>query len=242
MRQPSAISVDANSSVAESHERTGTKRLLVAASLGTAIEHYDFFCYAFVAPIAFGTAFFPKMDMLAGTLAVYTTFAIGFAARPLGGLVFGHFGDRIGRKIVLLITLLLRGSASFLIGCLPTYARLNLLAPALLVMLRFVQGFAFGGEYMNAVTLMLEAAPAQRRSLFASPINASGPVGVIAASGLIAMLTGVFGNKAFEEWGWRLPFLLSIVMIALGTYVRSQVDKSTLFRQPRDGFKMAPWG
>lgn len=231
MRQPSAAPVDATSGSTGSQARGGTKRLLAAASLGTAIEHYDFFCYAFVAPIAFGETFFPKMDTLAGTLAVYTTFAIGFAARPLGGLVFGHFGDRIGRKIVLLMTLLLMGAASFLIGCLPTYASAGLWAPAMLVMLRFLQGFAFGGEYMNAVTLMLEGAPSQRRGLFASAINASGPVGVILASGLIAMLTGGFGKSAFQEWGWRVPFLLSIVMVVLGTYVRSQVDESTLFRQ-----------
>lgn len=206
-------------------------RLLAAASLGSAIEHYDFFCYAFIAPIAFGEAFFPKMDALAGTLAVYTTFAIGFAARPLGGLVFGHYGDRIGRKVVLMLTLLIMGIASFLIGCLPTYASAGLWAPVMLIVLRFVQGFAFGGEYMNAVTLTLEGAPAKRRGLFASAINASGPVGVIVASGLIAMMTGAFGTQAFQEWGWRVPFLLSIVMVAVGTYVRLQVDESTLFKQ-----------
>lgn len=207
------------------------RRLLMAASLGSAIEHYDFFCYAFIAPIAFGAAFFPKMDALAGTLAVYATFAVGFAARPLGGLVFGHFGDRIGRKVVLMATLLIMGIASFLIGCLPTYDSAGLWAPALLLVLRFAQGFAFGGEYMNAVTLTLEGAPQQRRGLFASWINASGPVGVIAASGLIAMLTGVFGNDAFQQWGWRLPFLLSLVLVAVGSYVRYHVDESTLFRQ-----------
>lgn len=206
-------------------------RLLAAASLGSAIEQYDFFCYAFIAPIAFSQAFFPKMDSLAGTLAVYTTFAIGFAARPLGGVVFGHYGDRIGRKVVLMLTLLIMGIASFLIGCLPTYASAGLWAPAMLVVLRFVQGFAFGGEYMNAVTLTLEGAPARRRGLFASAINASGPVGVIAASGIIAMLAGAFGADAFQEWGWRVPFLISIVMVAVGTYVRHQVDESHLFKQ-----------
>ncbi len=214
-------------------------RLLAAASLGSAIEHYDFFCYAFIAPIAFGEAFFPKMDALAGSLAVYTTFAIGFAARPLGGLVFGHYGDRIGRKVVLMLTLLIMGIASFLIGCLPTYASAGLWAPVMLIVLRFVQGFAFGGEYMNAVTLTLEGAPTKRRGLFASAINASGPVGVIAASGLIAMMTGAFGTQAFQEWGWRVPFLLSIVMVAVGTYVRLQVDESTLFKQLQARRKVA---
>ncbi|WP_347554397.1 MFS transporter [Robbsia sp. KACC 23696] len=239
MRQPPVAPVDVLSETAESRERVATKRLLVAASLGTAIEHYDFFCYAFVAPVVFGVAFFPRMDSLVGSLAVYTTFAIGFIARPFGGMVFGHFGDRVGRKFVLLLTLLLMGGASFLIGCLPTYASAGLWAPGLLVLLRFLQGFAFGGEYMNAVTLMLEGAPSDRRGLFASAINASGPAGIIAASGLIAMLSGAFGNQAFQEWGWRLPFLLSIVMVVIGTYVRSQVDESMLFRQLQASKKIA---
>jgi MFS transporter, MHS family, shikimate and dehydroshikimate transport protein len=207
------------------------RRLLFAASLGSVIEHYDFFCYAFIAPIAFGAAFFPKMDALAGTLAVYATFAVGFAARPLGGLVFGHYGDRVGRKVVLMLTLLIMGFASFLIGCLPSYASAGLWAPAMLVTLRFLQGFAFGGEYMNAVTLTLEGAPAGKRGLFASFVNASGPMGIIAASGLIALMTGAMGTSAFQDWGWRIPFLLSIVMVAIGTYVRSHVDESLLFRQ-----------
>lgn len=229
LASPAAVSSPAEPSTGSA--ASATRRLLAAASIGSAIEHYDFFCYAFIAPIAFGAAFFPKMDAFAGTLAVYTTFAIGFVARPLGGIVFGHYGDRIGRKVVLMLTLLLMGIASFLIGCLPTYASAGLWAPAMLVLLRFAQGFAFGGEYMNAVTLTLEGAPSGRRGLFASAINASGPAGIIAASGLIAMLTGVFGNEAFQAWGWRLPFLLSIVMVAVGTYVRHQVDESTLFRQ-----------
>lgn len=210
------------------------KRLLFAASLGSAIEHYDFFCYAFIAPIAFGAAFFPKMDALAGTLAVYATFAVGFAARPLGGLVFGHYGDRIGRKVVLMMTLLIMGVASFLIGCLPTYASVGLWAPAMLVTLRFFQGFAFGGEYMNAVALTLEGAPTGRRGLFASFVNASGPVGVILASGVIAAMTGALGTPAFQQWGWRVPFLLSIVMLAIGTYVRAHVDESVLFRAAKE--------
>lgn len=209
------------------------RRLLLAASIGAAIEHFDFFCYAFIAPIVFGEAFFPRMDALAGTLAVYTTFAVGFAARPLGGMVFGHYGDRIGRRKVLLVTLLTMGVASFLIGCLPTYATLGLWAPLMLVVLRFVQGFAFGGEYMNAVTLSLEGAPTGRRGFFASFINASGPLGIIAASGTIAALTGVFGTPAFAAWAWRLPFLFSIVLVAIGTSMRLRIDESALFQAAR---------
>jgi MHS family shikimate/dehydroshikimate transporter-like MFS transporter len=131
----------------------------------------------------------------------------------------------------LLLTLLLMGFASFMIGCLPSYASAGLWAPAMLVLLRFVQGFAFGGEYMNAVSLTLEGAPARRRGLFASFINASGPIGIILASGLIAMMTGALGKTAFQDWGWRVPFLLSLVMVGIGAYVRFQVDESHLFTQ-----------
>lgn len=233
--KPTSAVATANLQQPPASTASGTKgaraRLLAAASIGSAIEQYDFFCYAFIAPIAFEEAFFPKADPLTGALAVYTTFAIGFAARPLGGVVFGHYGDRIGRKVVLLLTLLIMGIASVLIGCLPTYASAGLWAPAMLVVLRFVQGFAFGGEYMNAVTLTLEGAPSQRRGLFASTINAAGPAGVIAASGAVALLTGVFGPHAFQDWGWRVPFLISIVMVAVGTYVRHRVDESVLFEQ-----------
>lgn len=243
MTRPSAnaaMTLDSSRTPAARDETNAArKRLLAAVSLGSMIEHYDFFCYAFIAPIAFGTAFFPKMDELAGTLAVYTTFAIGFAARPLGGVVFGHYGDRIGRKVVLLLTLLIMGVASFLIGCLPSYTSAGLWAPIMLVILRFFQGFAFGGEYMNAVTLAVEGAPTNRRGLFASAINASGPMGVIAASGAIALLTGVLGTAAFQDWGWRVPFLLSFVLVGMGLYVRFQVDESLLFKQLKERREVA---
>ena len=205
------------------------RRLVVASSLGSAIEHYDFFIYAFTAPVVFDRFFFPKMDPLASMLAVYATFAVGFVARPLGGMVFGHYGDRLGRKAMLTITFVVMGVASFLIGCLPGYDSIGFLAPLLLVVFRFVQGFAFGGEYMNAVSLTLENAPTARRGFFASWVNASGPVGVILASGFIALLGFVASPQAFAQWIWRLPFLVSLVLVVLGTYIRLQVDESTLF-------------
>ena len=206
------------------------RRLVVASSLGSAIEHYDFFIYAFTAPIVFDRFFFPKMDQLASMLAVYATFAVGFVARPLGGMVFGHYGDRLGRKAMLTVTFVLMGVASFLIGCLPGYDSIGLLAPVMLVVFRFVQGFAFGGEYMNAVSLTLENAPSARRGFFASWVNASGPVGVILASGFIALLGFVSSPQAFGQWVWRLPFLISLVLVVLGTYIRLQVDESMLFK------------
>jgi MFS transporter, MHS family, shikimate and dehydroshikimate transport protein len=210
------------------------RRLAIASSLGSAIEHYDFFVYAFTAPIVFDAFFFPKMDSVASTMAVYATFAVGFVARPLGGIVFGHYGDRLGRKAMLMITFLLMGIASFFIGCLPSYDSIGLLAPLALVVLRFVQGFAFGGEYMNAVSLTLENAPSRRRGFFASWINASGPVGVICASGLIALLGFVYSREEFAAWVWRVPFLLSLLLVLIGTYVRSHVDESMLFLAARE--------
>lgn len=206
------------------------RKLVVASSLGSVIEHYDFFIYAFTAPIVFGHVFFPKMDSLAGMLAVYGTFAVGFVARPLGGMVFGHYGDRLGRKAMLTITFALMGIVSFMIGCLPGYDSIGPAAPAALVILRFVQGFAFGGEYMNAVSLTLENAPHARRGFFASLINASGPIGVILASGFIALLGFAFSAQDFAQWVWRVPFLVSLVLVVLGTYIRLQVDESILFK------------
>lgn len=206
------------------------RKLVVASSLGSVIEHYDFFIYAFTAPIVFDRFFFPKMDSMASMLAVYATFAVGFIARPLGGMVFGHYGDRLGRKAMLTITFAMMGIASFLIGCLPSYDSIGLWAPIGLVTLRFVQGFAFGGEYMNAVALTLENAPSGKRGFFASWVNASGPIGVIAASGMIALLGTVVSPQDFAAWVWRLPFVISLVLVLLGSYIRLQVDESTLFK------------
>jgi MFS transporter, MHS family, shikimate and dehydroshikimate transport protein len=206
------------------------RRLVLASSLGSAIENYDFFIYAFTAPIVFDTVFFPKLNLIAGLIAVYATFAIGFVARPLGGMVFGHYGDRIGRKTVLTLTLLIMGVASALIGCLPSYMTIGFLAPVLLVSFRFLQGLAFGGEYMNAVTLNLEGAPPARRGFFASWVNASGPVGIILAAGLISLLTFCYSKDQFQSWVWRVPFLLSFVLVGIGTYIRLKVDESLLFK------------
>jgi MFS family permease len=148
-------------------------------------------------------------------------------------MVFGHYGDQLGRKAMLTITFVLMGVASFFIGCLPSYDSIGLLAPAALVALRFIQGFAFGGEYMNAVSLTLENAPSARRGFFASWVNASGPIGVILASGFIALLGYVSSPQDFVQWVWRIPFVLSLLLVVLGTYIRLQVDESILFKAVR---------
>ncbi len=219
-----------SATVADQKTTPAFRRLVLASSLGSAIEHYDFFIYAFTAPIVFDAVFFPRLNPITGLIAVYATFAIGFVARPLGGMIFGHYADRIGRKYILTLTLLTMGIASFLIGCLPSYLTIGKLAPLLLVSFRFLQGFAFGGEYMNAVTLNLESAPSTRRGFFASWVNASGPAGIIIAAGLISLLGYVYGKDEFQSWVWRIPFILSFVLVGIGVYIRLKVDEPLLFQ------------
>jgi len=207
----------------------GYRRLLIASSIGSAVEWYDFWCYALIAPLVFSASFFPKADPLVGSIAVFATFAIGFLARPIGGIFFGHFSDRIGRRAVLMLTLLLMGIGTTLIGLLPTYAVIGIWAPISLTFLRFVQGFALGGESMGALALVLENAPSNRRGFFASWMNAVGPAGIILASAIISLLTMAYGKAGFQAWAWRIPFIISFVLVFIGLYMRSHIDESFLF-------------
>jgi MFS family permease len=215
------------------------RRLVIASALGTTIEWYDFWCYAIIGPLVFDRMFFPKSDPLVGTILVYATFAVGFLTRPIGGLFFGHFGDRIGRKSILMITLFMMGIASTAIGLLPGYATMGVAAPLMLVSLRFLQGFALGGESMGALALILENAPQKDRGFYASWCNAAGPIGIICASGLASILTGIWGKAAFQTWGWRIPFLLSVVLLAIGAYMRAHVDESFLFTAAQKSQKIS---
>lgn len=203
-------------------------RLVLASCFGTAIEWYDFFIYAFLAPLVFDQLFFPKLDPQVGTIAVFATFAVGFIARPLGGIVFGHFGDRVGRKSILLITLLLMGIATTLIGLLPTYEQVGLLAPIALVTLRFLQGFALGGESIGALLLTVESSPQGRRGFFGSLVYAAGPFSIVMAT-LAVSLVSRLSEEDLLAWGWRVPFLVSIVLVAVGVYVRLKVEESASF-------------
>jgi len=205
------------------------RRLLIAGAFGTMIEWYDFFAYALIAPLVFDTFFFPKGDPLVGMIAVYATFAIGFVARPFGGVLFGHFSDRVGRKSVLMITLLFMGVASTLIGVIPSYATIGICAPIVLVVLRIMQGLALGGESVGAVVLILENAPTKSRGFYASFCNAAGPVGIICSSGLSTLLMAFYGRAGFQAWAWRIPFLLSFVLVLIGAYMRAHIDESFLF-------------
>ena len=210
---------------------SGIVRVVAASMAGTTVEWYDFFLYGVAAAVVFPAVFFPTGDPTAGTLASLATFAIGFIARPIGGLVFGHFGDRIGRKKLLVLSLLLMGVSTFAIGLLPGYATIGVAAPLLLVLLRLIQGFALGGEWGGAVLIVSEHGDPARRGYWASWPQAGVPVGQLLANGLLFLLSSVQSEEAFVSWGWRIPFLLSAVLVLIGLYVRLAVEESPVFRE-----------
>jgi metabolite-proton symporter len=203
-------------------------RVILASTIGSALEWYDFFLYGTAAALVFGEAFFPKFDPLVGTLLSFATFGVGFFARPFGGLFFGYLGDRHGRKPVLIATLLLVGIGTVLIGCLPTYAMVGVWAPIGLVLLRLVQGFGAGAEYGGAVIMLVEYAPRRHRGLWGgfAPLGVS--VGNLLAAGAFAAVS-MLPHDQFMSWGWRVPFLLSIVLILVGLYIRYRVMETPVF-------------
>jgi metabolite-proton symporter len=209
------------------------RKVVWASLVGTTIEWYDFFLYGTAAALVFNRQFFPQADPLTGTMLAFATYALGFLARPLGGLVFGHFGDRIGRKQLLMASLLLMGVATVLIGCLPTYAQVGPLAPVLLVLLRLLQGFAVGGEWGGAVLIVAEHCPAQERGFWSSWPQAGVAAGNLLAAGILAVMSALQSEADFQAWGWRIPFLLSAVLIGVGWWVRSTVDESPVFAELR---------
>ena len=208
------------------------RRVVIASFIGTAIEWYDFFLYGTAAALVFNRLFFPNFDPIAGTMAAFATYAVGFFARPLGGVIFGHFGDRIGRKSMLVTTLMLMGLATFCVGLLPTYGQVGVLAPVLLVALRFVQGLGVGGEWGGAVLMVVEHADKDRRGLFASWVQAGVPVGLLLATGIFSIVTWL-PEPAFLAWGWRVPFLLGILLTGIGFFIRMHVLESPLFEQAK---------
>ncbi|MET8451180.1 MFS transporter, partial [Streptomyces sp. NPDC005209] len=210
------------------------KRVVAASLIGTTIEWYDFFLYGSAAALVFNKLFFPDSDPLVGTLLSFLTYAVGFAARPLGALVFGHYGDRLGRKKLLVLSLLLMGGATFAIGLLPTHASVGSAAPVLLTALRLVQGFALGGEWGGAVLLVSEHGDARRRGFWASWPQTGAPAGQLLATGVLSLLTAVLSDEAFGSWGWRIPFLLSGVLVVVGLWIRLSVDESPVFQEARE--------
>jgi MFS family permease len=199
--------------------------------IGTAIEWYDFFVYGNAAALVFSAKFFPSLSPLAGSLAAFSTFTVGFLARPLGGVVMGHFGDRVGRKSMLIASLMIMGVATFLIGLLPTYAQVGVWAPILLVALRLIQGLGVGGEWGGAVLIAVEHAPSHRRGFYGSFPQMGVPAGIILSNLVFLSLSKLLTSDQFDSWGWRVPFLLSGALVAIGVYVRFQLPESPLFKK-----------
>jgi metabolite-proton symporter len=212
-------------------ERTPLRRVVMASLIGTTVEWYDFFLYGSAAALVFNHLFFPDYDPLTGTLLAFVTYALGFVARPIGGIVFGHYGDRIGRKRLLMLSLVMMGVATVLIGLLPTYAQIGIWAPIALTALRLVQGFAVGGEWGGAVLMAAEHGDAARRGFWASWPQAGVPAGSLLAAGVLALMAAVQSEEDFLSWGWRVPFVLSAVLVVVGWYIRNRVSESRTYEE-----------
>ncbi|BCN67034.1 MFS transporter [Prescottella equi] len=204
-------------------------RVATATLAGTTLEWYDFFLYGTAAALIFNKQFFPSLSPTAGTLAAFSTFAVGFIARPLGGLVFGHFGDRIGRKATLVVSLVMMGIGSTLIGLIPNYDAIGVWAPILLVAMRVVQGIGLGGEGAGATLMSMEHAPAGKKNLYAGFPQMGTPAGLVLANGIFLTISSVMSDSAFASWGWRIPFVLSFVLVAIGLVIRLRVTESPSF-------------
>jgi MFS family permease len=220
-------------------DSTQLRRAVLSSYLGSLIEYYDFLLYATASAVVFGKVFFSSLDPVTGTIASFGTFATGYLARPLGGVLFGHFGDRLGRKRMLIVTMALMGVASTIIGLLPTYDQIGAWAPMLLVLMRTLQGVAVGGEWAGAVLLSAEHATS-RRGLWASFTNAGAPSGMVLSTLVLAGSSAVTTEEQFLAWGWRVPFLLSVALLALGLFVRAKVTETPVFAQARPTRSEAP--
>lgn len=215
--------------VSTGNERSATAHVVLASALGTAIEWYDFLIYGTAAALVFNKLFFPSFDPFVGTIAAFSTYAVGFVARPIGGAIIGHYGDRLGRKAMLVVTMMAMGLGTFLIGCLPTYSEIGIWAPILLVVLRFVQGIGLGGEWSGAVVMVVEHA-GNRRGFYGSLVQIGFPVGVAASTGIFGLLTKL-PEADFLSWGWRLPFLASLLLVVVGFVVRLRLAETPQFRE-----------
>src|SRR2546430_3227757 len=214
------------------------RRAVIASTVGTSIEWYDFFLYSTATGLVFANLFFPKSDPAVATLNGFLIYAVGFIARPIGAAIFGHYGDRIGRKATLIATLLLMGVATFLIGFVPTYASIGIWGAILLVVLRFVQGAGVGGEWGGSVLLSMEWGHRGKRGFYASWPQFGVPVGLVLANGALYIMSNIAGPKGFTDWGWRVPFYFSILLVAVGLYVRLRVLETPLFQRLLDERKI----
>jgi len=217
---------------------TSIGTIALASAIGTTIEWYDFFLFGVVTPLVLNKLFFPNFDPLVGTLLAYTTFFVGFISRPIGGIIFGHYGDRIGRKTVLVLTILIMGIATFLIGCLPTYASVGIWAPVMLLVLRIFQGIGIGGEWGGAVLMAVEHSPAGRRGFYGSWPQIGVPAGLLLSSGMVYLLS-YLPEADFFSWGWRIAFLISAVLVAVGLYIRLKIMETPAFTRIQETDKVA---
>jgi MFS family permease len=227
-------------SATRSHDPVQLRRAVLSSYLGSVIEYYDFLLYATASAVVFNKVFFSSLDPLVATVASFGTLATGYLARPLGGVIFGHFGDLLGRKRMLMVSMTLMGLASFLIGLLPTYHQVGVLAPVGLVLLRVVQGIAVGGEWGGAVLMSAEHAGSKRRGLWASFTNAGAPTGVVLSTAALTGTGAIVGDKAFLDWGWRIPFLISILLLAVGLFVRQRVQETPAFQAVQQDKRRIP--
>ena len=214
-------------------QRTSINQVALSGLIGATVEWYDFFLYGTAAALAFGQLFFPSSDPLVGTVAAYGSFAFGYLSRPLGAIVFGHYGDRLGRKTMLILTLLIMGIATFVIGLLPTYAAIGIWAPILLFILRFFQGIGLGGEWGGAVLITVEHSPRNKRGFYGSLIQVGAPAGLLLGTGAF-LIFSYLPEEQFLSWGWRVPFLVSIVLIGVGLFIRLKILETPAFSQVKE--------
>jgi MFS family permease len=216
-------------------QQQNMRRVAMTSLAGTSIEWYDFFLYGTAAAVIFPKAFFPQeLPTMVLLIISFSTLAVGFLARPLGGIIFGHFGDRIGRKRTLVVALMMMGVATTLIGFLPTYASIGIAAPLLLVALRFIQGLAIGGQWGGAMLLVTESAPSDQRGWYGAYAQAGAPIGVILANLAFIGVSSSMSDEAFMDWGWRLPFIASIVLIGISMYIQLKIEDTEAFRSLND--------
>jgi MFS transporter, MHS family, shikimate and dehydroshikimate transport protein len=209
---------------------TEMRRIVISSVIGTAVGWYDFVIYGIASALVFNKLFFPLSDPALGTIAAFGTYGVGFLARPLGAAIFGHFGDRVGRKAMLAMTIVIMGLGTFLVGLLPTYDQIGIAAPVLLVLLRLLQGIGLGGEWGGAVLMVVENAGVRNRGLLGSMVQLGYPIGNLAAVGMLAALSQL-PETEFLAWGWRIPFLISIFLVGVGLYIRMQLEETPVFRE-----------
>ena len=217
--------------VQEEFSKKDIRTVMLSCVVGTTVEWYDFFLYGMAAGLVFDKLYFPTADPLIGTLLAFATFAVGFVARPIGGLIFGHIGDKIGRKTTLVTTMFIMGIATFLIGVIPSYEAIGVAAPILLIIMRIAQGVAVGGEWGGAVLMAVEYAPPGKRGFYGSFPQIGLAIGLVLGTGVFALLGGLLSDEAFLAWGWRIAFLLSAVLVGVGLFIRLKVMETPAFRK-----------